>query len=81
MKEFIAVISSLDLREAQKTRISLDNIHFGALGALLSSTKGAALIKELATSPELHHDIYAVATKRAALAWRRDLVLGAAETL
>jgi hypothetical protein len=68
MKEFIAVISSLDLREAQKTRISLDNIHFGALGALLSSTKGAALIKELATSPELHHDIYAVATKRAALA-------------
>jgi hypothetical protein len=68
MKEFIAVISSLDLREAQKTRISLDNIHFGALGALLSSTKGAALIKELAASPELHHDIYAVAAKRAALA-------------
>jgi hypothetical protein len=38
------------------------------LGALLTSTKGAALIKELATSPELHQDIYAVASKRAALA-------------
>jgi hypothetical protein len=69
MKEFVAIISSLDLRDAKKTRISLDeNIHVGALGALLSSTKGAALIKELATNPELHHDIYAVAAKRAALA-------------
>src|SRR5260221_10448775 len=69
MKEFIAIISSLDLRDAKKTRISLDeNIHVGALGALLSSTKGAALIKELAANPELHHDIYAVAAKRVALA-------------
>jgi hypothetical protein len=69
MKEFIAIISSLDLRDAKKTRISLDeNIHVGALGALLSSTKGAALIKELAANPELHHDIYAIAAKRAALA-------------
>ena len=68
MKEFIAILSNLDLRDAKKSRISLDNIQFGALGALLSSTKGAALIKELATSPELHQDIYAVAAKRAALA-------------
>jgi hypothetical protein len=67
MKEFISIISSLDLRDAKKTRISLENIHIGALGALLSSTKGPALIRELATSPELHQDIYAVATKRAAL--------------
>src|SRR5438128_3577576 len=66
MKEFVAIISSLDLRDAKKTRISLDeNIHVGALGALLSSTKGAARIKELATNPELHHDIYAIAAKRA----------------
>lgn len=68
MKEFISIISSLDLRDAKKTRISLDNIHIGALGALLTSTKGAALIRELAASPELHHDIYAVAAKRASLA-------------
>jgi len=47
--------------------LSLDNLHVGALGALLSSTKGAALINELATSPELHQDIYAVAAKREAL--------------
>jgi hypothetical protein len=68
MKEFISIISSLDLRDAKKTRISLDNIHIGALGALLTSTKGAALIKDLATSPELHQDIYAVGAKRKALA-------------
>jgi len=67
MKEFISIISSLDLRDAKKTRISLDNIHIGALGALLTSTKGAVLIKELAASPELHHDIYAVGAKRRAL--------------
>ncbi|MGE3148196.1 MAG: Shedu immune nuclease family protein [Pseudorhodoplanes sp.] len=67
MKEFLSIISSLDLRDAKKTRISLDNIHIGALGALLTSNKGAALIQELAASPELHHDIYAVGAKRRAL--------------
>jgi hypothetical protein len=68
MREFISILSSLDLRDARKTRIALDNIHIGALGSLLSSTKGAALIQALAASPELHQDIYAVAAKRAALA-------------
>jgi hypothetical protein len=68
MREFLAIISTLDLSDAQKTRISLDNIHVSALGALLSSTKGAEIVNELATSPELHQDIYAIAAKRAALA-------------
>jgi flavodoxin len=68
MREFVSIISALDLRDAKKTRIALDNIHIGALGALLSSTKGAELLKELATSPDLHQDIYAVAAKRSALA-------------
>jgi hypothetical protein len=68
MREFLSIISTLDLSEAQKTRISLDNIHVGALGVLLSSTKGAALVRELAVTPELHQDIYAVAAKRGELA-------------
>jgi hypothetical protein len=68
IKEFLSIISNLNLSDAQKTRLSLDNINVGALGALLSSTKGAALIRELAATPELHQDIYAVAAKRAALA-------------
>jgi hypothetical protein len=67
MKEFLSIISNLNLSDARKARLSLDNLHIGALGALLSSTKGAAIIEELAASPELHHDIYAVAAKRAAL--------------
>jgi hypothetical protein len=72
IKEFLSIIASLDLSDAKKTRLSLDNLHVGALGTLLSSTKGAALISELAKSPDLHQDIYAVAAKRAALAEFQD---------
>jgi hypothetical protein len=68
MKEFLSIISNLNLSEAKKTRLSLDNINIGALGPLLGSSKGAELIRELAKTPELHHDIYAVAAKRKALA-------------
>src|ERR1043165_8242685 len=67
MKEFVSIISSLDLRDAKKARIALDGIHISALSALLTSTQGPALLRELASSPELHQDIYAVAAKRAAL--------------
>lgn len=68
MKEFLSIISNLNLSDATKARISLDNVNIGALGALLGSSKGADLIRELAETPELHHDIYAVAAKRKALA-------------
>jgi hypothetical protein len=68
IREFLSIISNLDLSDAQKTRISLGNINVGALGALLSSTKGAELVGELAATPELRQDIYAVAAKREALA-------------
>jgi len=68
MREFLSIVSALDLSDAEKTRVSLDNIHVGALGPLLSSSKGAELLKTLAASPELHRDIYAVAAKRSALA-------------
>ena len=68
MKEVISIISSLNLQEGKKTRIALDGIHLGALGIFLTSSKGPDLLKALSASPELHHDIYAVAAKRAALA-------------
>lgn len=77
MAEFVGIISHLDLTDAKKARLSLDNIQIGALTALLSTTKGAAVIKELAESPELRQDIYAVATKRQALA-EFERMLGAA---
>jgi hypothetical protein len=67
MGEFMAIIASLDLREAKKTRLALENLHIEALGPILASNKGAAVLRELASSPELHDDIYAVAAKRTAL--------------
>lgn len=78
MVEFLSIISHLDLSDAQKTKLSLDNINVGALSALLGSTKGPALIKELAESPDLHHDIYAVATKRQTLSEFKDMLTSAA---
>ena len=68
MKEFLSIISNLNLGDAKKARISLDNVNIGALGALLGSSKGTELIRQLAETPELHHDIYAVAAKRKVLA-------------
>ena len=68
MQEFLGIISSLNLGEARKTKLSLDNINIGALGGLLGSSKGAELVRKLAETPELHQDIYAVASKRQALA-------------
>lgn len=67
MREFLLIISNLNLADAKKARLSLDNLNVGALGVLLGSSKGAELIKELASTPELHQDIYAVAAKRKAL--------------
>lgn len=67
MAEFVSIISCLDLTDARKAKLSLENIHIGDLVSLLNSTKGPALIRELAETPSLHHDIYAVATKRKAL--------------
>jgi len=64
---FLSLISSLNLSDATKARVSLENLDIGALGSLLSSSKGGELMRKLAESPDLHHDIYAVAAKRAAL--------------
>ena len=68
VREYLSILASLDLRDAGKARISLQNVDFETLGTLLKSTEGAKLINKLAASPDLHHDIYAVAAKRAALA-------------
>ncbi len=67
MRQFVSLIASLDLKEAKKTRLALDNLHIAALGPLLTSSVASEFLKQLATTPELHRDIYAVASKRAAL--------------
>lgn len=68
INQFLSIISTIDLSDAKKARLSLDNLDVGALTSLLNSTRGAELIEQLAQSPELHQDIYAIASKRRALA-------------
>lgn len=78
--QFLSIISHLDLSEAKKAKLSLEQVDIAALGALLGTDKGAAIVKELADSPELHQDIYAVAAKRVALAeFERKLGTDASE--
>jgi hypothetical protein len=68
MRAFVSILTSLNLRDAVKARISLgDDVQFDALGALLASDRGLDLIRKLSDLPELHNDIYAVARKRRAL--------------
>lgn len=74
MIDFLSVIAHLDLGDAKKAKLSLDNIDFEAIRALLGSTRGSAIIKELADSPDLRHDIYAVAAKREAVAEFRQML-------
>ena len=68
MAQLLSIISHLDLSEATKARVSLENVDVAALVTLLATDKGAAIVKGLAETPSLHQDIYAVAAKRQALA-------------
>lgn len=68
MAQLLSIISHLDLSEATKARVSLENVDVAALVTLLGTDKGAAIVRELAETPSLHQDIYAVAAKRQALA-------------
>lgn len=67
IRDFLSIIVSLDLGDARKTKISLENVSLSALTTLLTSSKAADVISQLAASPELHQDIYALAAKRAVL--------------
>lgn len=67
MAQLLSIISHLDLSDATKAKVSLEHVDIAALGTLLRTDKGAAIVKELADAPELREDIYAVASKRAAL--------------
>lgn len=77
MAQLLSIISHLDLSEATRARVSLENVDVAALGTLLGTDKGAAIIKEIAETPSLPHDIYALGVKRQALA-EFEAMLGAA---
>jgi hypothetical protein len=80
MAQLLSIISHLDLSDATKAKVSLEHVDIAALGALLGTDKGATIVKKLADAPELHQDIYALASKRTALAeFERKLGTDASE--
>lgn len=79
INQFISIISTVDLSHTKKARLSLENLSVESLASLLNSTRGSELIEQLAHSPELHHDIYAVASKRKALS-QFEAMLGQGKT-
>ena len=63
----LSVLSSLDLAEPTKAKIDLREVSVHQLTSLLGTDKGRTLVQRLSQSPELEHDIVAVAAKRRAL--------------
>ncbi|WP_299657063.1 Shedu anti-phage system protein SduA domain-containing protein [uncultured Jannaschia sp.] len=61
------VLSSLNLTEPTKAKIDLREVTVQQLTSLLGTDKGRTLVQRLSQSPELEHDIVAVAAKRRAL--------------
>jgi len=65
--QLLTIIASLDLSDPKTERIALNAITVTALADLLSSVKGPEALRQLSQSPNLHHDIFAVAAKRKAI--------------
>lgn len=72
--EFVQLLSMLDLTEVTKSRISLSDLNFQNLGAILRSDKGAALLKQISEEPDLSEDIFALAHKKRELETFRRLL-------
>lgn len=67
LEQFISIISSLNLSDAKKARISLEDLNTDALNAVLGTDRGLEFLKKIAQSPELTEDIFALAHKKAEL--------------
>jgi hypothetical protein len=72
--EFAQLLSMLDFTEATKSKISLSDLNFQNLGAILRSDKGAALLKQISEEPDLSEDIFALAHKKRELETFRKLL-------
>lgn len=67
MRDFVSLLSVLELGEAGKARISLDDTKLASIETLLRSDKAAELLTQLSQSDALRKDVYAMAVKRGAL--------------
>lgn len=67
LQEFLRLMLALDLQGATKHRVAVDQLDLNTLSAILRTDRGGALLKDLANSPELSADIFALAHKKRAL--------------
>lgn len=75
IREFLQLISALNLKDAKKTRISIDkDIDAASLQVILGTNKGKELLKHIADNPSLSEDIFALAHKKAQLEVFRKLL-------
>lgn len=74
LQNFLSVLNSLDMRDASKAKIDLAGVQLEKLSTILASDQSATLLNELANSPLLEKDIYAVAAKRNSLALFRQMM-------
>jgi len=65
---FSSIISTLDFSDSKKTKINLGAIGIEQLQSLLASSSAPEIIHNLSNSPNLDRDIYALASKKKALA-------------
>lgn len=68
MKEFVSVLSSLNLSDTGKTKISLQGAHIELVDTIMRTDLSADWLKRIADSPELSADIFALAHKKQELA-------------
>ncbi len=74
LREFASLLSSIDFKDASKAKISVKDLDFASLNAILKTKQGADLLKQIANSPELSEDIFALGHKKAALEDFRQLL-------
>jgi hypothetical protein len=74
LKEFSSLLSSMDFKDAAKAKISVKELDFASLNAILKTKQGGDLLKQIANDPELSEDIFALAHKKAALEDFRQLL-------
>lgn len=73
-KEFISLLATLDLKDTDKTKISLGDVHVDVLETILRSDSGANILQQIAENPGLSEDIFALAHKKRELEVFRKLL-------
>lgn len=74
MKNFVSLLSSLNLKDTSKTKISLGDAQIEVLDTILKTDCGAEVLKKIADNPELSEDIFALAHKKSELSVFENLL-------